>query len=171
MAHSAQGTREAATTYVSCLLIGRNFSAGIRRTTKWPWQTSPFSSHTIMAAYWLTPQRLALTAGTTSLWFRLTGRLLQPPGSPQISMTLEITTELASDTQHDSCNGIPTVTHTYNTPLICTLLLCQVVFLLCWALFDSSKHVLAMLSGFLLHQAFFFYSGRFFGSANHFLLC
>ena len=36
-----------------------------------------------------------------------------------------------------------TVAHKYNT---CTLLLCQVVFLLCWALFDSSGQFPAMPS-------------------------
>ncbi len=41
-----------------------------------------------------------------------------------------------------------TVAHKYNTPLICTLLLCQVVFLLCRALCGSSKHFSAMPSRF-----------------------
>ena len=83
-----------------------------------------------------------------------------------------------------------TVAHKYNTPLICTLLLCQVVFLLCWALFDSSKHFLAMPSGFsaimpsiflpfwvvfagffALCQAVFSYAKHFSALPTIFLLC
>ncbi len=68
--------------------------------------------------------------------------------------------------------------HKYNTPLICTLLLCQVVFLLCWARFGYDKHFSAMLSIFLffwavfrLCQAVFSYAGPFSALPTIYLLC
>ena len=67
-------------------------------------------------------------------------------------------------TQNDGWGHSTTVAHKYNTPLVCTLLLRKVVFLLCWALFGSSKH----FSVFLLCQAFSFYLEQFFGCTKQF---
>ncbi len=73
-------------------------------------------------------------------------------------------------------------THKYNTSRICTLLLCRATFLLCWALFGSSKHLSAMprvffcyakhfsaiLSGISALPSSFQLCWAFFCSANHF---
>ena len=78
-----------------------------------------------------------------------------------------------------------TVTHKYNTSLICTLLLCRTTFLLCWArlalpsiyrlcrvFFSYAKHFSAILSPFLLCQAFFFHADHLFPLPSiFFLLC
>ena len=85
----------------------------------------------------------------------------------------------------DILRRICTVAHKYNTPLIWTSLLCQVVFLLCWGLFGSSKHFSSMPSGFSamlsiflsfwavfpLCQAVFSYAEPFSALPTIFLLC